>query len=76
MIRRLETRTLGVEGVVRALERPPGAVDPEIQRRVAEIVAAVRDKGDSALLEFTERFDRVSLTARSEERRVGKECRL
>ncbi len=63
MIRRLETRTLGVEGVVRALERPPGAVDPEIQRRVAEIVAAVRDKGDSALLEFTERFDHVSLTA-------------
>ncbi len=63
MIRRLETRTLGVDGVVRALERPPGAVDPEIKRRVAEIVAAVRDKGDAALLEHTERFDRVSLTA-------------
>ncbi|HLF50097.1 MAG TPA: histidinol dehydrogenase [Methylomirabilota bacterium] len=63
MIRRLETRTLGVDGVVRALERPPGAVDPEIQRRVAEIIAAVRDKGDAALLELTERFDRVSLTA-------------
>jgi histidinol dehydrogenase len=63
VIRRLETRTLGVDGVVRALERPPGAVDPEIQRRVAEIVAAVRDKGDAALLELTERFDRVSLTA-------------
>jgi len=63
VIRRLETRTLGVDGVVRALERPPGAVDPEIQRRVAAIVAAVRDKGDAALLELTERFDRVSLTA-------------
>ena len=63
MIRRLETRTLGVDGVVRALERPPGAVDPEIQRRVAEIVAAVRDKGDAALLELTEQFDRVLLTA-------------
>jgi histidinol dehydrogenase len=63
VIRRLETRTLGVDGVVRALERPPGAVDPEIKRRVAEIVAAVRDKGDAALLEHTERFDRVSLTA-------------
>jgi histidinol dehydrogenase len=63
VIRRLETRTLGVDGVVRALERPPGAVDPEIKRRVAEIVAAVRDKGDAALLELTERFDRVSLTA-------------
>ncbi|HET8579156.1 MAG TPA: histidinol dehydrogenase [Methylomirabilota bacterium] len=63
MIRRLETRVLGVEGVVRALERPPGSVEPEIQRRVAEIVAAVREKGDAALLEFTERFDRVALSA-------------
>jgi histidinol dehydrogenase len=62
MIRRLETRALGVDGVVRALERPPGSVDPEIHRRVAEIVAAVREKGDAALLEFTERFDHVALS--------------
>jgi len=81
MIRRLETRTLGVGGVVRALERPPGSVDPDIHRRVAEIVAAVREKGDGALLELTERFDRVSLSAaelavtsaeyRAAERQVG-----
>jgi histidinol dehydrogenase len=51
-----------VDGVVRALERPPGSVDPEIHRRVAEIVAAVREKGDAALLEFTERFDHVALS--------------
>lgn len=63
MIRRLDTSTLGVEGVVRALERPPGAADPEVRRRVAEIVAAVRDKGDAALLDLTQRFDRVALTA-------------
>jgi histidinol dehydrogenase len=63
VIRRLDTRTLGADGVVRALERPPGAVDPEIHRRVQEIVGAVREKGDRALLEFTERFDGVSLTA-------------
>ena len=63
MIRRLDTTTLGSTGVARSLDRPPGAVDPEIQRRVEEIVAAVRDKGDAALLEFTERFDRVALTA-------------
>ncbi|MGH7421334.1 MAG: histidinol dehydrogenase, partial [Candidatus Rokuibacteriota bacterium] len=50
-------------GVIRALERPPGAVDGEIRRRVAEIVGAVREKGDAALLEFTRRFDRVTLTA-------------
>ena len=63
MIRRLEMRTLGVEGVVRALDRPPGSVDPEIRRRVTEILAAVRDKGDAALIEFTARFDGVSMTA-------------
>ena len=63
MIRRLETSTIGIAGVIRALERPPGAVDPDVSRRVAEIVAAVRARGDAALLEFTRRFDRVALTA-------------
>jgi histidinol dehydrogenase len=63
MIRALETAGPGIAGVIRALERPPGSVDPEISRRVAEIVAAVREKGDAALLDFTRRFDRVTLTA-------------
>jgi histidinol dehydrogenase len=62
MIRRLETSAGGVAGIVRSLERPPGAVGPEIAGRVAEIVAAVRDRGDAALLDFTQRFDRVSLS--------------
>jgi histidinol dehydrogenase len=62
MIRRLRTRDLGVDGVVRTLDRPPSSVDPAIHRSVAEILAAVRDKGDRALIELTERFDRVSLT--------------
>ena len=61
MIRRLDTRTVGVDGVVRALERPPAAVDPGIQQQVTEILAAVREKGDAALLELTERFDGVRL---------------
>jgi histidinol dehydrogenase len=64
VIRRLDTATLGASGVARLLDRPPATVDAEIHRRVEEIVAAVRDKGDAALLEFTERFDRVTLTAR------------
>ncbi len=63
MIRRLETRTIGVDGVVTALDRPPAAVDPEIHQRVAEIVGAVRERGDAALLELTERFDGVRLAA-------------
>jgi histidinol dehydrogenase len=63
MIRKLETSVLGVAGVIGALERPPGSVDPEIARRVSEIVTAVREKGDAALLAFTQRFDHVALTA-------------
>jgi histidinol dehydrogenase len=63
MIRRLDTAALGALGVARTLDRSPATVDAEIHRRVEEIVAAVRDKGDAALLDFTERFDRVSLTA-------------
>ncbi|HEY7434300.1 MAG TPA: histidinol dehydrogenase [Methylomirabilota bacterium] len=64
MIPSLETAGVGIAGVVRALERPPGSVDPEVSRRVTEILAAVRKKGDAALLDFTQRFDRVALTAR------------
>jgi histidinol dehydrogenase len=35
--------------------------DPEIERRTREILDAVRDRGDAALLEFTERFDGARL---------------
>ena len=63
MIRRMDTAELGAAGVAKALDRSPSAVDPDIHRRVEEIVDAVRDKGDAALLELTERFDRVRMTA-------------
>jgi histidinol dehydrogenase len=62
MIRRLLTSQLGVQGVVRALDRSPASVDPDIHRRVDEILAAVRAGGDAALIELTRRFDGVSLT--------------
>ena len=63
MMRRLEARRLGVAAVLRALDRSPAAVDPEVKQRVASILSAVRDRGDAALIEFTERYDGVSLTA-------------
>ncbi|MBI3031007.1 MAG: histidinol dehydrogenase [Candidatus Rokubacteria bacterium] len=59
--RKLDTHALGVRGVVRALERSPADVDPEIHGRVEAILSAVRARGDAALLEFTERFDGVRL---------------
>ena len=64
MMRRLEARRLGVAAVLRALDRSPAAVDPEVKQRVASILSAVRDRGDAALIEFTERYDGVSLTAK------------
>src|SRR6185436_14638069 len=42
MIRRLETAGAGVAGVIRALERQPGAVVPHIASRTTEILTAVR----------------------------------
>lgn len=35
---------------------------PDVNRAVAEIIADVRARGDAALIELTEKFDRVSLT--------------
>jgi histidinol dehydrogenase len=63
MIRRLDAERLGVDAVAAALARPPEAVDPEVRRRAAEIVADVRARGDAALLELTERYDGVRLDA-------------
>lgn len=58
MIRTLDARTLGLDAVVAALERPPDRVASEIHASVERIVDAVRDRGDDALLELTARFDR------------------
>jgi len=57
MIRSLDAGTLGLDAVVEALARSPEAVAPEIHRAVDEILAAVRARGDAALLEYTARFD-------------------
>jgi histidinol dehydrogenase len=46
-----------VDAVVKALERAPESVAPEIHRTVDEILGAVRARGDAALCEYTARFD-------------------
>jgi histidinol dehydrogenase len=61
MIRTLDARRLGLAAVVRDLARPPAAIDPEIQRTVDDILHAVRERGDVALLELTARFDRLAV---------------
>lgn len=57
MIRTLDARALGLDAVVRALARPPDAVPDEIHRTVDGILAAVRERGDAALLELTAGLD-------------------
>jgi histidinol dehydrogenase len=59
-IRVLDARTLGADAVVGALERPPASIDLEVQRAVDTILADVRARGDRALVELTERFDRFA----------------
>ncbi len=60
-IRRLDARSLGADGVARALDRAPERVAASIHQTVTEILAAVRERGDAALVALTERFDRVAL---------------
>lgn len=44
------------------LAAPAGLFDPEIEHRTRGIIDGVRERGDAAVCEFTERFDRASLT--------------
>jgi histidinol dehydrogenase len=53
----LDARTLGVDAVIRAVDRPPSEVAPDVTRAVDQIIADVRARGDAALLEYTARFD-------------------
>jgi histidinol dehydrogenase len=57
VIRRFHVGTRPLEEIVRVLDRPPDAIDAEVHRTVDEILAAVRDRGDAALVEYTARFD-------------------
>ena len=70
MIRTFDARALGADAVVEALERPPAAIDPAVQRAVDEILADVKERGDAALIELTARFDRFGADS-AEGLRIG-----
>ncbi len=57
MIRRLDTREPGFEDAFGALERRRDARRVELEASVRSIVEDVRQRGDAALLDATERFD-------------------
>jgi histidinol dehydrogenase len=58
-LRRLATRDAGFEAELAALTRFEAAQDSALQDTVRAIVAAVRARGDEALLELTARYDGV-----------------
>src|SRR5689334_20744035 len=65
MIRTLDARSLGVDAIVRALERPPSQLPAGVSAAVDEILAAVRARGDAAVLEYTAKLDRFAAPSAS-----------
>ena len=60
MIRRLTSTSDDFESAFRDLLRLDSNADDAIELAVADILRRVRHEGDAAVLEYTERFDRVS----------------
>lgn len=71
MARHLDSRAADFAGAFADFLDEKREAQADVDRDVADIVADVRARGDAALIEYTNRFDRVSLTA--ETLRVSKD---
>jgi histidinol dehydrogenase len=58
-LRRFSTRVAGFDAKLAALTRYEAAQDAGVQSVVRSIIAAVRRRGDAAVLAYSRRFDRV-----------------
>jgi histidinol dehydrogenase len=58
-LRVLDTQARGFEKALRTLVRANDTTDAAVVRAVTKIIAAVREKGDAAVLQYTARFDRL-----------------
>ena len=65
MPRTLNTRDPGFEAAFRALLAAKRESAADVDDAVAAIIDAVAARGDAALVEYTNRFDRVRLTPES-----------
>ena len=63
MVHRLKSSDADFAARFAALLDDKRETSEEVGRVVAAIITAVRNKGDAALLDFTQRFDRLTLTA-------------
>ena len=69
MARILNVDDASFEGEFAALLAAKREDSPDVDAAAAQIIAEVRERGDAALIEFTEQFDGVALS--SEEMRLG-----
>lgn len=69
MVKKIDARNEDAQAIAKRLRRPGGFLAPEVRNVARDIVEDVRKRGDEALREYTERFDKVIL----EEIRVPKE---
>ena len=65
-VRQLNTADPQFEAEFSKLVARDASVDPEITRRAEAIVEDVRVRGDEAVLEYTNRFDRMSVSSMDE----------
>jgi histidinol dehydrogenase len=65
IVRRLDTSALGFDAELAELLRFDTDDDSAVDQAAAGILADVRRRGDAALVEYTERFDRMHVTAAS-----------
>ena len=59
MVKVIDAREADSREIVAQLRRPGGFLSEKVRDAARRIVADVRDRGDEALLEYTERFDGV-----------------
>src|ERR1700754_1372637 len=58
-IRKLDSRDAGFQKALHAVLAFEASEDEAIERSVAQILADVKARGDAAVLEYTNRFDRL-----------------
>ena len=56
-VTRLDSGASGFDAALDALTRWSAVADPALEQQVGSIIADVRQRGDTALLEYTARFD-------------------
>ncbi|MFN7288328.1 MAG: histidinol dehydrogenase [Burkholderiales bacterium] len=64
-VRRLDARAPGFDAELKALLAWEASQDAAIETAVSTILQQIRTRGDEALIEFTQRFDRLTVSEAS-----------